>query len=146
MRLIVMLGIVLLLTGCVGSGKKEYPELDPIKPSANIHPLWVANVGEKGVRQNRQLSVAVSNDMVYAATADGYLVALQLKDGKVKWTNAIVDSISAGPVISGNVLYVGTTEAHLFALESESGKILWEGDVSSEVLANPVIGENMVFV
>lgn len=146
MRSFLVLSIVLLVAGCVGSGKKEYPDLDPIKPSANIQPLWVANVGEKGVRQNRQLSVAVSNNRVYAATADGYLEALQLNDGKVVWVNAIVDSISAGPVIDGNVLYVGTTEAHLFALESESGKILWQGDVSSEVLANPVIGDNLVFV
>jgi len=145
MRLVIVLGIVLLIAGCVGSDKKEYPKLDSIKSSANIHPLWVANVGAKGVRQYRQLSVAVSDDRVYSATADGYLVALQQQDGKVVWTNAIVDSISAGPVVSGSVLYVGTTEAHVFALDAESGKIIWKGDVSSEVLANPVVGDNLVF-
>ena len=125
MRLFIVLSIVLLIAGCVSSDKKEYPKLDPIKSSANIRPLWVANIGEKSIRQYRQLSVAVSDDRVYAATADGYLVALQQDDGKVVWTNAIVDSISAGPVVNGNVLYVGTTEAHLFALDSESGKIIW---------------------
>lgn len=146
MRFVVLLSIILLITGCIGSGKKEYPELDPIKSTANIKPLWVAKVGEKGVRQFRQLSVAVSDDRVYSATADGHLVALQQEDGKVVWSNAIVDSISAGPVVNDGVLYVGTTEAHLFALDANSGKIIWNGDVSSEVLANPVIGDNLVFV
>ncbi|WP_455218706.1 outer membrane protein assembly factor BamB [Kaarinaea lacus] len=146
MRFVMVLSIVLAIAGCVGSGKKEYPDLDPIKSSTKIKPLWVANVGEKGVRQNRQLSVAITNERVYAATADGHLMALQLNDGKKVWANAIVDSISAGPVVHGDVLYVGTTEAHLFALDSGSGKIIWEGDVSSEVLANPVISDKLVFV
>ncbi|MEJ2181134.1 MAG: PQQ-binding-like beta-propeller repeat protein [Gammaproteobacteria bacterium] len=146
MRLAVVLSIALLIAGCVSSDKKEYPKLDSIKPSVNIQTLWVANVGEKGARQYRQLSIAIADDRVYAAAADGHLKALQQSDGKVAWANAIADSISAGPVVKGNVLYVGTTEAHVFALDAKSGRIVWKGDVSSEVLSNPVVDDKFVYV
>ncbi len=146
MRLIVVLGIALFMMGCVGTDKKEYPKLDPIDARVNINPLWVAKVGEKGRRQFRQLSAEVTDDMVYAASANGHLVALRQKDGGVEWNNAITDSISSGPVLYENALYVGTTEAHVFALEAVSGKIVWKGDVSSEVLAKPVVSDNLVFV
>jgi len=146
MRLAFVLSIALLIAGCVSSDKKEYPKLDSIKSSVNIQTLWVANVGEKGARQYRQLSIAISDDRVYAAAADGHLKALQQSDGKVAWANSIADSISAGPVVKGDVLYVGTTEAHVFALDAKSGRIVWEGDVSSEVLSNPVVDEKFVYV
>ncbi|WP_455365359.1 outer membrane protein assembly factor BamB [Kaarinaea lacus] len=146
MRLALLLCLLLSVTACIKTGKKEYPELDPLDARVMINPLWVAKVGEKSNRQHRQLSVAVTSDRVYAASEKGRIMALQQKDGKDIWTNAIVDSISAGPVIDDNLLYVGTIDAHVFALDAESGTIVWQGDVSSEVLADPVVSDNLLYV
>ncbi|WP_455221294.1 outer membrane protein assembly factor BamB [Kaarinaea lacus] len=146
MRLALLLCVSLFLASCVNTGKKEYPKLDPINSSTVVDPLWVANVGEKSQRQHRQLSVSVAGERVYAASEKGKITALQLKNGKVIWINAIVDSISSGPVIDSGVLYVGTTDAHVFALDADSGTIVWQGDVSSEVLSDPVVNGNMIYV
>jgi outer membrane protein assembly factor BamB len=146
MRLVLLLCVLLAVTACVKTGKKEYPKLESLESTTKVAPLWVAKVGEKSERQHRQLSVAVSDDRVYAASEKGKLMALQQQDGKVIWTNAIVDKISSGPVVEANMLYLGTTDAHVFALDAESGNIVWQGDVSSEVLADPVVSGDLVYI
>ncbi|WP_455207957.1 outer membrane protein assembly factor BamB [Kaarinaea lacus] len=147
MRLaLILLCVALFVSACVDTGKKDYPKLEPINANEKVVPLWVAKLGEKSKRQHRQLSVAVTGERVYAANADGKILALQQADGKVIWSNAITDSITSGPVVDGSVLYVGTVDAHVLALDAESGKIVWQGSVSSEVLANPVVSENLLFV
>lgn len=146
MRLVLLLCLLLSVTACIKTGKKEYPKLETLDTRAMVDPLWVAKVGEKSERQHRQLSVAVTSERVYAASEKGNIVALQQMDGKVIWANAIVDSISSGPVVDDNLLYVGTIDAHVFALDTESGTIVWQGDVSSEVLADPVVGDNLVYI
>ncbi|MCI0505222.1 MAG: outer membrane protein assembly factor BamB [Gammaproteobacteria bacterium] len=146
MRLALILCAALSISACVNTGKKEYPKLEQVSARAAVVPLWVAKVGEKSERQHRQLSVAVTGERVYAASQAGKIMALRQSDGQVLWTNAIMDSISSGPVVDSNLLYVGTIDAHVFALNADSGDIVWQGDVSSEVLANPVISENLVFI
>ncbi|HEY5603696.1 MAG TPA: outer membrane protein assembly factor BamB [Gammaproteobacteria bacterium] len=146
MRRVVVLCVVLLIAACADTGKKHYPKLAPVDAAAAVEPLWVAKVGEKSDRQHRQLPVAVADDRVYAASARGQIMALQQSDGKIIWTNAIIDAISAGPVVDADMLYVGTTDARVFALAADSGRIVWQGDVSSEVLSNPVVSENLVYI
>jgi len=146
MRLALLMCLSLFLAACINTGKKEYPKLEPIKASVMVDPLWVADVGEKSERQHRQLSVAVADDRVYAASEKGKITALHLKDGKVIWKNSILDSISSGPVVDGSVLYVGTIDAHVFAVEANSGIIIWQGDVSSEVLSDPVVNGDFIYV
>ena len=145
MRLLFVI-LLLLLTACGSTGKKVYPKLDPVTSSIKVAPLWVAKVGEKLTRQHRQLSVAVTEDRVYAASAKGKLIALKQNGGEILWTRPMVTDVSCGPKVDGDVLYVGTGDAHLTALDANSGDILWRIELSSEVLANPAVNDDKVFV
>lgn len=138
--------LLLALTACSGTGKKVYPKLDPITPRVDVEPLWVAKVGEKYLRHHRQLSVAVTEDRVYAASEKGEVMALKPNGGKVLWSRPLPVEISSGPKVDGKQLYLGTGEAQLMALDTDSGDVIWQTELSSEVLADPAVAGDQLFV
>ena len=81
--------------------------------------------------------VAVADGMVYVATLDGYLVALDAKTGKVSWkTDTIVDrsrsyAITGAPRVAGRNVVIGNGGAemgvrgYVTALDRRSGKLAW---------------------
>lgn len=138
--------LLLLLAACGGTGKKVYPKLEPVASRVDVEPVWVARVGEKLPRQHRQLSVAVSGDRVYAASAKGELIALKQDSGEVIWTRPMPAHVSSGPMLDGDTLYVGTGDAQLAAVDANTGTLMWQTALSSEVLANPAVNDDKVFV
>jgi len=73
----------------------------------------------------------VANGRVYAGFADGYAVALDLKDGTLTWAKELgaakqFADVDAGPVTGeeGQV-YFASVATGVYALEGATGKILW---------------------
>ncbi|MGD8570989.1 MAG: outer membrane protein assembly factor BamB [Gammaproteobacteria bacterium] len=141
-----LLLLLLLLVACSGPEKKVYPKLDPIAAKVQVTPLWVARVGAKHRRQHRQLSVAVNDDRVYAASARGELMAIKQNGGNVLWSRPLGVEITAGPTVDGERLYLATGDAQLMALKTESGDELWRAPISSELLSAPTVAADRLFV
>lgn len=76
------------------------------------------------------------NGIVYQGFADGTVVALDLRDGAVKWERALATGgtqfldVDTTPVLDdkGN-LYVASYQSGLYALESETGDVVWNSVV-----------------
>jgi quinohemoprotein ethanol dehydrogenase len=101
--------------------------------------------------------VAVQNGVVYLATLDGYLVALNAKTGKPVWkVDTIVDrsrsvTITGVPQVAGSRVVIGNAGAEMgargyaSAFDRETGKLAWrlytvpgdpsKGDESPEIAA-----------
>ena len=80
--------------------------------------------------------VAVYRDFVYLTTPDAHLVALDARDGKVRWTVAIADSTKGywstnAPLVIGNHLIVGVSgdfdnlPGILKSFDADTGKPQW---------------------
>ncbi|XXF81401.1 PQQ-binding-like beta-propeller repeat protein [Myxococcaceae bacterium GXIMD 01537] len=75
----------------------------------------------------------VSKDgVVYQGFSDGYLVALDMRDGAMKWEKGLASGgtqfldVDTSPVLDADGhLYVASYHGGLFALDSANGDILW---------------------
>ncbi len=94
------------------------------------------------LRLHTSSAVQVHDDYAIVGFADGKIVILQLKTGRVMWERRIaqprgatqlkrVVSIDANPVIERNVMYVVTFQGYLMAIEMRSGEVLWRKSFSS---------------
>lgn len=81
----------------------------------------------------------VANEMIYAASADYSLYAVDL-DGDLVWSYAATQSIWASPVSDGERVYFGALDRTIYALDAMRGELIWQQPVSSAIVSSPVIG------
>ncbi len=78
-------------------------------------------------------SPAVQEDIVYIGMSDGFLVALSVQDGQLKWqkklhTGLKFTDIDAHPLIENNMIYVPSYDGATYCLRLGDGEILWRYD------------------
>jgi alcohol dehydrogenase (cytochrome c) len=88
-------------------------------------------------RNAHQKSMAIYQGMLYAPTADGHLVALDVKSGRLLWDAQIIApgqgvTLSGGPVVAHGKVVVGVSLGvntaggdFIVGLDGQSGKELW---------------------
>ncbi len=77
----------------------------------------------------------ILNNVVYAASRAGEIIAVDQASGKRKWSKSLDIELSSGVGGSDNRLYVSGSDGLILALSVTDGSILWEAQASSEVLA-----------
>lgn len=164
-----MLPYSLLLLGLVSGcswfdGKDE----DVIKPAAlkkiqsevTFSALWTARVGAGAADKAIKLEPALSGNRIFAASADGTILAVQADTGNKVWSRDVrdlyaeadvdhafakdVDVITGGVGAGNDIVLVGTSAGEVLALYQSDGSIAWRAEVSSEVLAPPQILNQLV--
>ncbi|MCM2322486.1 MAG: PQQ-binding-like beta-propeller repeat protein [Oligoflexia bacterium] len=75
----------------------------------------------------------VEGSEVLVGLSDGFLVALSLADGQLKWERKLhqgtkFTDVDAHPVIDGTMLYVPSYDGALYALKRQGGEVLWRFD------------------
>jgi outer membrane protein assembly factor BamB len=158
MKKLSVLFLVFLLSGCSGVtemtsdffGGKDNTEppapLTTFTPQVSISQLWSVDIGSGSAKYYLKLSPAINYGMIYSASADGNVVALDAKTGAAKWNANIKLPISGGPGTGDGLVYVGSSEAYVVALDAQTGSERWRVRVPSEVLTAPVSAEGVVVV
>ncbi len=82
---------------------------------------------------------------IFAATADGSLIAFELESGRIDWRASAGTGLGAGVGSDGEVIAVATPKGQVHAFNA-SGQPLWQAQVSSEVLAPPQVADGVVAV
>jgi outer membrane protein assembly factor BamB len=75
----------------------------------------------------------VDGGEVLAGLSDGFLVALSVPDGQLKWERKLhqgtkFTDVDAQPVLDSGTLYVPSYDGSLYALKRQGGTILWRFD------------------
>ncbi len=112
-------------------------ELQDFDQELRLNRLWSTGVGDGQGRYYNQLTPAIDREFIYAAGADGTVVAINRADGDVLWRNRTDEAISGGVGAAFGMVLFGTREAEVFALDQLSGRVLWSAPVTSEVLSAP---------
>ncbi|MBR4755473.1 MAG: PQQ-binding-like beta-propeller repeat protein, partial [Bacteroidales bacterium] len=77
--------------------------------------------------------------------ADGYIYALDSRDGSVKWKHRADKSVLASPVTIDGKVYVGSSDGRFRALDIRDGSTVWEyAPVEGFVECRPYVDENQV--
>ena len=137
-----------LISGCGGGlfeKKKPIPPLPAIEEEIRISVGWSASIsGSEQDSVGRRL--ALTDDGLFIASADGSVMALDPATGKRLWRRRVNTEITGGPGVGNGSVVVGDHKGKVYSLAIDSGELLWEAQTSSEILAAPAVGRDFVAV
>lgn len=154
LRLLAMLALATQLGGCswgiwdfLRDSKTRRPDkLVSFDEEVRIKKNWSVGVGDGQGDEFNRLRPALVNGVIYAAGADGVVVAVRASDGKRLWKQDLDKPISGAIGAGGSIAVVGTEKAEIIALDTATGQTKWQTNVSSEVLAAPATDGKIVVV
>src|SRR5579859_307453 len=83
-------------------------------------------------------SPVVGAGIVYAGSSDGFLYAVQARDGAVLWRAPLGPKLlNTTPVLAGGLLLVAADYTWMTALDSRTGQSIWRADQGDAILAPP---------
>lgn len=88
----------------------------------------------------------LGDDMVYAASADYNLYALDAASGEKRWEYASGQAIWATPLLNGGRLYVPSLDHHLYAFNAQTGALLWDRQLGGAVAGTPALSDGLLIV
>lgn len=142
-----VMGLLAIVAGCGNDSVEEKPaELTDIDATRKVSRLWSTGLGGDAKHLRLALRPIVVDDVIYAASHEGEVVALSAKNGRRLWTVKTKLPLSAGPEVSGSMLVVGSSDGDVLALDTAKGAELWRHSVAAEILARPLIVGDVVIV
>jgi outer membrane protein assembly factor BamB len=149
-RLSGLIAATLVLASCGVFGDKD-EELTPkklvkFKSTVKIKRLWSTKVGGDSEFLLVGLRPVGDGNLIYAASQDGKVVAIDPDNGKPRWKVDLDVEISAGPGVGEGVLAVATKNGFVIALDAGSGVEQWRANAGGEILAQPLIKDDSVVV
>ena len=78
---------------------------------------------------------AIVDGIVYVASTDKNVYALDLKTGKLRWKTSVAAPIKASPGVRNNRVYVGDSDGKLHCLNATDGKLVWTFETMGEIVA-----------
>ena len=152
-RWLVAVGLVLSLGACsTVKGWFEMDEEDPkapakledIQQSVKIKKLWSHGVGDGQGDGFYKIQPRVSGDLIYAAAADGEMMAVNRLSGKVLWEAETDLPLSGGVGVYGDALLLGSSDGQVLKVDANSGEVLWTSRLNGELLSSPQSNGSMV--
>ncbi len=75
----------------------------------------------------------VDGSEVIAGLSDGFLVALSLEEGQLKWERKLhfgskFTDVDASPVLDNGILYLASYDGSFYALKRKDGSVIWRFD------------------
>jgi outer membrane protein assembly factor BamB len=100
--------------------------------------IWQIPLPEEDAVYPYRGGPAVARGSVYAATFNGYVIAVDAARGKRRWAARVPHQIYGGCLAAGNALFVGTVHpsergGHVIALWPEDGETVWSVELEGRV-------------
>ena len=142
-----VMGLLTIAAGCSKDEVEEKPaELTDIEATRKVTRLWATGLGGDAKHLRLALRPIVVDDVIYAASHEGEVVALSAKNGRRLWTVKTKLPLTAGPEVSESMLVVGSADGDVLAFDAATGTQRWRSSVAAEILARPLIVGDVVIV
>ena len=108
--------------------------------------LWTYETGEKN--DAFESSAAIVEGVVYVGSYSGFVHAVGLADGKLRWKYSTGGEagVKSSPAVAGGKVFFGDDNGTFHAVEASSGKLLWKYETLGEIISSPnVIGDRVLF-
>ena len=93
-----------------------------------------------------QASPVVANGMVYVASTDHRLYALDAKQWGLKWSFKAGGVIRYAPAVWNNRVYFSARDNHVYALNAETGEWLWEFRSTTWMDSPPILSKGRLYI
>ena len=121
-------------------------QLVDIDSEISIDKLWSTSVGNGQGDAYHHLRPVIADDIIYAASNDGVVVALDRRDGDRVWREEYDIPFSGGVGYGEGMLMLGSSDGQVLALDANNGSQLWMADVRGEVMSPPQTNGRVVVV
>ncbi len=99
-------------------------------------PTWASQVAWQLLLGSPVLAgPLLHDDMLYVGTADGRLLAVEARSGKVRWTRQLSSSLDARLVWADGVVLARTLDSQLYAVRAADGEVSWKAGHEAPALA-----------
>jgi len=140
--------VIGLLAACTLGKDNALPPSPLVKFTQTLQArlLWSQSTGNGAGGYYLRFIPAGDQGMVFTASRDGLVSAINAKTGQVVWRVQLRHQISSGVAAGGGGVYVGTDGAELIALSEKNGHVLWQHNTDSEALAPALYAGGRVIV
>lgn len=155
LRLLTIFLCALLIGGCSTlrgwftvddeEGNQPAP-LEDISPEIKIKKLWSTGVGSGQGTSYSHLRPVIVGDVIYAASNDGVVVALDKHKGRKLWKEDFELPFSGAVGYGKDMLLLGTSDGQVMALSAADGSELWSVQLHGEIMAPPQTNGKIVVV
>lgn len=90
-------------------------------------------------------SLAMSDDKIFAGTADGGFYSFDKATGNVEWFVQVGANLNCSPVLSSRGVYVGAEDGTLISLEEKTGRVRWRYGTRGPVRGPVAVINDMVY-
>lgn len=80
-----------------------------------------------------ETSAAIADGTVFAGSLGGNLYAINLADGKEKWSFFSKLGFTAAPAVRNGFVFIGDADGRFYALDAGTGKLQWQFDTEGEI-------------
>lgn len=91
-------------------------------------------------------SPAVAGGIVYTASEDGTVYALNATTGALVWRYTTGGAIVSSPAVSNGLVLVGSEDGTVYALNAATGARTWRFTTGGPVLSSPAVGNGVVYI
>ncbi len=141
-------GLALSLSACglFSRDESEPPaELTDFEVRGEPSERWSASLGRGGDRFLWEVYPAIEDERVFAAGADGRIVAHDRESGARAWQTRLDDvRIASGVGVGEGIVVVGTLEGLAIAVSDDGEGERWRNQLSSEVIGISEVASGMV--
>jgi outer membrane protein assembly factor BamB len=117
---------------------RAVPRGDLGRPVMSLRWKKITSDRSREVRPQEFGSAVVYRDHVYAPSAGGWMYAMRLSDGRLRWKKKI-GAVDSQPAVEAGNLYVGTDDGILLCLDAQTGREIWRYTTRGPILRQPVI-------
>lgn len=89
---------------------------------------------------------AIVDGIVYLATGDRRVLALNAETGQPIWEHSVESPIDGSPAITHDTIYVGLRASKLLAIDRSTGKRKWEFITQGPIFGPPTVKDGIVYV
>jgi eukaryotic-like serine/threonine-protein kinase len=92
-------------------------------------------------------SPVVSAGVVYIASTNGILAALDARSGHVLWQFRAGGALYSTPSVQNGVVYIGALDGFVYAVDAASGRLRWRSQVDStgaKIWSSPAVSNGLV--
>ncbi len=83
-----------------------------------------------------QPAIDRSEKIIFLASSDGNLYAVDVRAGSKLWNFQLTDPILSAPLTVGNYVFVSSSSGEVLCLDSYTGKLIWKKSLNAKTVAS----------
>jgi outer membrane protein assembly factor BamB len=111
------------------------PAMTGVAPATAKLPETLAEVWTFKTGSAIEGAPAIVDNVVYLASGDKHLYAIELASGRQIWKTNLESPIKASPAVDHGRIFVGNSDGKVFAVDAKTGSIVWTFDTAGEITA-----------